>query len=147
MLTSRAGSRGASSSCSKASGTGTSRCICSTAPPPSYAGVPPVQALRRADGKVVRTLADNGSLTAKVAGLSLPRPEFLTIKTPDGVELNAWIIKPKGFDPSHRYPLLMTVYGGPGSQTVTDVWGGGSCLGNEMRVRGGYRVASVDHRG
>src|SRR5881628_2513072 len=30
----------------------------------SRAGVPPVQALRRADGKVVRTLADNGSLTA-----------------------------------------------------------------------------------
>ena len=113
----------------------------------SRAGVPPVQALRRADGKVVRTLADNGSLTAKVAGLSLPRPEFLTIKTPDGVELNAWIIKPKGFDPSHRYPLLMTVYGGPGSQTVTDVWGGASYLWNEMLAQDGYLVASVDNRG
>ena len=88
----------------------------------SRAGVPPVQTLRRADGTLVRTLADNASLTAKVAGLSLPRPEFLTIKTADGVELNAWIIKPKGFDPSRRYPLLMTVYGGPGSQTVTDGW-------------------------
>src|SRR3989442_631052 len=121
MLTSRAGSREASRSCSKASGAGTSRCICST--------------------------ADNGSLTAKVAGLSLRVPEFLTIKTPDGVELNAWIIKPKGFDPSHRYPLLMTVYGGPGSQTVTDVWGGASYLWNEMLAQDGYLVASVDNLG
>src|SRR3989442_481184 len=113
----------------------------------SRAGVPPVQTLRRADGKVVRTLADNASLTAKVAGLGLLRPEFLTIKTADGVELNAWIIKPKGFDPSHRYPLLMTVYGGPGSQTVTDGWGGASYLWNEMLAQDGYLIASVDNRG
>src|SRR5256714_7264419 len=113
----------------------------------SRAGVPPVQTLRRADGKVVRTLADNASLTTKVAGLGLPRPEFLTIKTADGVELNAWIIKPKGFDPAHRYPLLMTVYGGPGSQTVTDGWGGASYLWNEMVAQDGYPAASVDQRG
>src|SRR5213595_1932224 len=35
----------------------------------SRAGVPPVQTLRRADGKVVRTLADNAALASKVAGL------------------------------------------------------------------------------
>jgi len=112
----------------------------------SRAGVPPVQTLRRADGKVVRPLADNASLSAKVAGLGLSRPEFLTIKTADGVELNAWIIKPKGFDPSHRYPLLLTVYGGPGSQTVTDGWGGASYLWHEMVAQDGYLVASVDNR-
>jgi dipeptidyl-peptidase-4 len=95
----------------------------------------------------VRTLAANASLIAKVAGLGLPRPEFLTIKTADGVELNAWLIKPKGFDPAHRYPLLMTVYGGPGSQTVTDGWGGASYLWNEMLAEDGYLVASVDNRG
>src|SRR5213594_1971028 len=59
----------------------------------SRAGVPPVQTLRRADGTLVRTLADNIALAAKVAGLALARPEFTTIKTADGVELNAWIIK------------------------------------------------------
>src|SRR5881275_2221323 len=66
----------------------------------SRAGIPPVQTLRRADGTLVRTLADNIALAAKVAGLALARPEFTTIKTADGVELNAWIIKPQGFDPS-----------------------------------------------
>ena len=113
----------------------------------SRAGIPPVQTLRRADGTLVRTLADNIALAAKVAGLALARPEFTTIKTADGVELNAWIIKPQGFDPSHRYPLLMNVYGGPGSQTVTDSWGGANYLWHQMLARDGYLVASVDNRG
>jgi len=113
----------------------------------SRAGVPPVQTLRRADGRVVRTLADNAALAARVAGLALARPEFITIKTAEGVELNAWIIKPKGFDPSRRYPLLMNVYGGPGSQTVTDSWGGASYLWHQMLAQDGYLVASVDNRG
>ncbi len=113
----------------------------------SRAGVPPVQTLRRADGTLVRTLADNAALAARVAGLALARPEFITIKTADGVELNAWIIKPKGFDPSHRYPLLMNVYGGPGSQTVTDSWGGANYLWHQLLAHDGYLVASVDNRG
>src|SRR5207245_670575 len=81
------------------------------------------------------------------SGLALARPEFITIKTAEGVELNAWIIKPKGFDPSRRYPLLMNVYGGPGSQTVTDSWGGASYLWHQMLAQDGYLVASVDNRG
>src|SRR5256885_13697948 len=113
----------------------------------SRAGVPPVQTLRRADGRVVRALADNAALAARGAGLALARPEFITIKTAEGVELNAWIIKPKGFDPSRRYPLLMNVYGGPGSQTVTDSWGGASYLWHQMLAQDGYLVASVDNRG
>src|SRR2546426_3299509 len=113
----------------------------------SRAGGPPVQTLRRADGTLVRTLADNATLAARVAGLALARPEFITIKTADGVELNAWIIKPRDFDPAKHYPLLLFVYGGPGSQTVTDVWGGAQYLWHQMFAQDGYLVASVDNRG
>src|SRR5690606_520413 len=42
--------------------------------------------------------------------------EFFTVKTEIGVELNAWMIKPKDFDPNKKYPLLMYQYSGPGSQ-------------------------------
>jgi len=111
------------------------------------AGVPPVETMRRADGKLVRSIADNLALARKVDALRLRPPAFLTIPTPDGVELNAWIIKPKDFDPAKRYPLLMFVYGGPGSQTVTDAWGGSQYLWHQMLAQDGYLVASVDNRG
>ncbi len=113
----------------------------------SRAGVPPVETLRRANGTLLRTLADDAKLAAKVAALGLNRPEFITIPTAGGVQLNAWIIKPKGFDPSRRYPLLMNVYGGPGSQTVTDSWGGANYLWHQLLAQDGYLVASVDNRG
>src|SRR5213082_1233869 len=113
----------------------------------SRAGIPPVQTLRRANGALLRTVADNAKLAARVTALGLTRPEFITITTADGVQLNAWIIKPRGFDASRRYPLLMNVYGGPGSQTVTDSWGGPNYLWHQLLAQDGYLVASVDNRG
>src|SRR2546430_2134988 len=113
----------------------------------SRAGIPPVQTLRRANGALLRTVADNAKLAARVTALGLTRPEFITITTADGVQLNAWIIKPRGFDASRRYPLLMSVYGGPGSQTVTDSWSGPNYLWHQMLAQDGYLVASVDNRG
>ncbi|HKW41939.1 MAG TPA: S9 family peptidase [Gemmatimonadales bacterium] len=113
----------------------------------SRAGLPPVETLRRADGALVRTIADNAALARKVSALGLRPPEFLKIPTSEGVELNAWVIKPKEFDAAKRYPLLLFVYGGPGSQTVTDSWGGAQYLWHQMLALDGYLVASVDNRG
>ncbi|KPK62478.1 MAG: hypothetical protein AMS21_07520 [Gemmatimonas sp. SG8_38_2] len=113
----------------------------------SEAGVPPVQTLRTANGDAVRTLADNAQLKRRLDALGLNLPEFTKVPFDDGLELNAWVIKPPAFDPSERYPLLMYVYGGPGSQTVTDSWGGERYLWHQLLAREGYLVASVDNRG
>src|SRR5207244_6645215 len=113
----------------------------------SRAGVPPVESLRRADGSLVRPLAGNLALVRKVEALRLRAPEFLKVPTPGGGELNAWIIKPRDFDPAKHYPLLLFVYGGPGSQTVRDAWGGAQYLWHQMLAQDGYLVASVDNRG
>jgi len=113
----------------------------------SRAGVPPVETLRRADGTLVRSVAGNLALVRKVDALRLRPPEFLKVPTPEGVALNAWIIKPRDFDPAKHYPLLLFVYGGPGSQTVTDAWGGAQYLWHQMLAQDGYLVASVDNRG
>src|SRR5437870_4833793 len=113
----------------------------------SRGGVPPVEALRRADGSLVRPLAGNLALVRKVEALRLRAPEFLKVPTPGGGELNAWIIKPRDFDPAKHYPLLLFVYGGPGSQTVRDAWGGAQYLWHQMLAQDGYLVASVDNRG
>jgi len=113
----------------------------------SQAGVPPVQVLRRTDGSAVRTLADNRVVAARVAALGLKPPEFVKVRLSDGTLLNASVIKPRDFDPSKKYPLLMWVYGGPGSQTVLDAWGGAYYLWFQKLARDGYLVASVDNRG
>ncbi len=64
-----------------------------------------------------------------------------------GVKLNGWIMKPPGFDSTRKYPILFTVYGGPGSQTVIDGWGGANYLWHLMLTQQGFLVASVDNRG
>ena len=113
----------------------------------SRAGVPPVQQLHRADGSLVRVVAENRAQRDRVAALGAPAPEFLRITTAPGVELNAYLMKPANFDPARRYPLVMYVYGGPGSQTVTNGWGGSLYLWHVLLAREGYLVASVDNRG
>jgi dipeptidyl-peptidase-4 len=113
----------------------------------SRAGRPTVQTLHEIDGDQVRVLSSNEELIAKIEAMNLPAPEFITVPGADGVELNAYIIKPADFDPNRQYPLLMNVYGGPGSQTVRDSWGGGNYLWHQMLAQAGYLVASVDNRG
>lgn len=57
------------------------------------------------------------------------------------------MIKPPDFDPKKKYPVMMYVYGGPGSQTVTDSWDGRGYIWYQYLSRQGYIIASVDNRG
>ena len=109
--------------------------------------VPTVEVVGLPAHRALRTLVDNARLKAKVAGLGLRPPEFIQVDGADGVKLNAWVIKPPNFDPAKRYPVLFHVYGGPGSQTVFDVWGGSQYLFHQMLAQRGYVIASVDNRG
>jgi dipeptidyl-peptidase-4 len=111
-------------------------------------GVPPTTELvSLPDHRPLRTLVDNAALKAKVAALRLGPTEFTQVDIGNGIRLNAYLIKPPGFDPSKHYPVFFTVYGGPGSQTVLDGWGGQNFLWHEMLAQRGYIVASVDNRG
>jgi dipeptidyl-peptidase 4 len=111
-------------------------------------GVPPTsEVISLPDHRSLRTLVDNAALKAKVAGLRLGTTDFTQVDIGNGIRLNAYLIKPPGFDASRRYPVFFTVYGGPGSQTVLDVWGGQNFLWHEMLAQRGYIVASVDNRG
>ncbi len=111
-------------------------------------GVPPtVTLVSLLDNRTLRTLVDNAALKAKVAGLKLGSTQFRKVDIGDGVQLNAWFIRPPNFDSTARYPVLFFVYGGPGSQTVTDGWGGSNYLWYQMLAQHGYIVASVDNRG
>ncbi len=113
----------------------------------STASLPPERTLRQADGRLIRAIDGSGALPARLARLELSPPEFMTVPGHAGDELNAFMIRPPDFDPSSQYPLLMYVYGGPGSQTVMDRWGGTRYLWHQLLAQQGFLVASVDNRG
>jgi dipeptidyl-peptidase-4 len=108
----------------------------------SNVDTPPKLTIIAPDGSPVRVV-DEGSVPA-LAVYRLSPQTFFTFLTPDSVSLNGWMIKPPDFDPAKKYPVLMTVYGGPGSQTVTNTWGG---AWNQLLAQKGIIVASVDGRG
>ncbi len=111
----------------------------------SDARTPTKVALFTRNGKRKNTVVANA--IPALADYAMSYPEFTTITTSDGVTLNAWMLKPPDFDPNKRYPLLMYVYGGPGSQTVRNGWGGRRFLWHALLAQKGYIVASVDNRG
>jgi dipeptidyl-peptidase 4 len=95
-------------------------------------------------GKLIRTLEENSALKNLVKEYSLGKKEFFSFKTPEGVELNGWMLKPANFDPSNKYPVLMTQYSGPNSQEVLDKW---SIGWNDYLAQEGFVIACVDPRG
>jgi dipeptidyl-peptidase-4 len=99
------------------------------------------------DHRAVRTLVDNAALTAKVAPIVSPAVEFLKVPVGDGVVLDGYMLKPKGFDATRKYPVLVHVYGEPASTTVNDAWGGNGMLFHRALTDQGYVVVSFDNRG
>ncbi len=74
-------------------------------------------------------------------------PEFGTITASDGQKLYYRLLKPAGFDPSRRYPVVIYVYGGPQGQDIQKSWGGRFAMWLQFLARRGYAVFTVDNRG
>ena len=98
-------------------------------------------------GAQVQVIEKNEALAAKLKGYNLPSKEFFVLKTAKGNELNAWILKPKDFDASKKYPVFMYQYSGPGSQQVNNDWNSNDDYWFQMLAQQGYIVACVDGRG
>lgn len=116
----------------------------------SSAQQPPVTTLCQAsDGKVLSTMVDNAELKAKITPL-LGQKEFFSFKTSEGVELNGWMVKPRNFDASKKYPVIMYQYSGPASQEVKDDWSMGFYPGamfESYMADQGFVFVCVDGRG
>jgi len=97
-------------------------------------------------GKQLREITNNNSLKNKLSDYKISPKEFSTINV-NGNDLNMYLIKPLDFDPAKQYPLFMYQYSGPGSQNVSNSWGGANDYWHQMLAQQGYIVACVDGRG
>ena len=99
------------------------------------------------DGKAIQTIVENGTLAEKVKKYDLPTKEFFELTTEKGNKLNSWMIKPKDFDATKKYPVFMYQYSGPGSQEVANKWLTTNDYWFMMLSQQGYIVMCVDGRG
>jgi len=98
------------------------------------------------NGKQKRVLEDNEVLNNRISSFNVSPKEFLTIDV-NGETLNAWMIKPLDFDKTKKYPVFMYQYSGPGSQQVTNGWGGSNYFWFQHLASKGYITVCVDGRG
>ncbi|MEM8710191.1 MAG: prolyl oligopeptidase family serine peptidase, partial [Planctomycetota bacterium] len=116
---------------------------------------PTVELVSLPEHRVVRTMATNADLSARLAATRRGPAEFFRVAIePEEnsgeagpLELDGWIIRPPDFDPAKRYPVLVHVYGEPAAQTVLDRFGGHNYLWHLMLAQRGYVVLSLDNRG
>lgn len=112
----------------------------------STINTPPSIRVMDRKGKEVRVLEENNKAKEKQTTYQARPVEFFEFTTSENVKLNGFMVKPYNFDPNKKYPVYMTMYGGPGSQEVIDRWDGDywwyQCLAQQ-----GYVVACVDNRG
>ncbi len=113
----------------------------------STANTPPIFTVYDRTGKEVRVIEDNKALVKVQETYGAQKVNFFKIKNATGDDLNAWSIKPPNYDVSKKYPVLMYVYGGPGSQTVNNSYGYSNYWWFQMLAQKGYIVVSVDNRG
>jgi len=112
----------------------------------SDANTPPVYSLKTIKGEVIDVMQDNQKLAEKIKEYSFQDKTFFNITTSEGVELSSWQILPPNFDERKQYPVLFTIYGGPGSQTVQNRWGYRDPW-YQYFAQHGIIVVSVDNRG
>ena len=105
---------------------------------------PPKQRLHRADGSLVRTISDN--VVDALAQYKLGAADFLNVKTRDGFEMEAMMIRPPDFDANKKYPVFIYTYAGPHAPQVRNGWGGSRYMWFQMLAQKGYVVWVCDNR-
>ena len=111
----------------------------------STATSPPQQRLYKKDGSLVATLEENR--IPELEKYHFQPVEFFTVPGADGTPLDAAMIKPTGFEPTRRYPVIVHLYGGPHGQEVRDEWQGTNLLWHELMAEKGFVIFILDNRG
>ena len=105
---------------------------------------PTTMTLRGTSGETVRELG--GGEVPDIERFDISTPKLLHIRTSDGVDLEAMLIRPHGFDPERVYPAWVHVYGGPHAQQVRNGWQGSRGMWFQYLAQQGIVVLVVDNR-
>ena len=110
----------------------------------NYSNIHTLPSLRLFDssGKVKSTLA---SPRPELLPAGMQFPELSTIPAADGFAMPAQILKPANFDPAHKYPVILHVYGGPSAPDVIDAWQPTN-FANNVLLQDGYLLIEFDNR-
>jgi len=111
----------------------------------SNANTPPVYSLCNNAGKELSVMEDNKALKSRLEQFEVAKKEMVQFDL-EGRTLNGYMIKPNNFDVSKKYPVYVHIYGGPGSNMVSDGWSGDMGW-QQLLAQEGYIVVSVDPRG
>ena len=104
---------------------------------------PPRMALLDNKGKMIRELADSKGVDYN--NYNLAKTELLRVKSDDGLfDLPSQVTWPLNMDPNKRYPVLISIYGGPNAGTVMDRWNFNA--NQQWGAKEGLIQISMDHR-
>jgi dipeptidyl-peptidase-4 len=100
-------------------------------------------ALLDTKGKLVRELGD--AKGTDLDNYALAKTELIRIKSADGLfDLPAMVTWPSNMDPNKKYPLLVSIYGGPNAGTVMDGWKWNA--NQQFYAQEGMIQVAFDHR-
>ncbi len=111
----------------------------------STASRPPEMRVLDGEGRLLRSVVP--VVPSSLDEFALGPTEFVTLRGPNGTMLYGSLLKPAGFDPARKYPVVVYVYGGPHAQVVRDAWGRQTALFHQALAARGFLVFSVDNRG
>lgn len=108
----------------------------------SNISTPSRMAIYDSRGKLMKELGN--SKTEEFEKCKIAKAELFRVPIADGFNLPVSWTLPTDFDQNKRYPVLINIYGGPNSATVSNSWGG---LRGQWLAMEGIIQVSIDHRG
>ncbi len=101
--------------------------------------------LWKTNGKMIKRFVDGSYVEKYLADYEYSPKELFHFTTSDGQKLDASMIKPVPFDSTKKYPVILAIYGGPGSQSVYDSFETNGW--EEYMAQKGYIIVDVNNRG
>lgn len=113
----------------------------------SSVDAPPSATLCQFDGTPVARLQAGAAPDPRIAELDLRPPEFFTLRADDGTVLHAALYRPREVSGGRKAPVVVSVYGGPTAQVVSNCWGMTADLRAQYLAQEGFFVLKTDNRG